>query len=121
MILLDPVVQIPALANANGPQRLSRPIAQPVLGIAGTDCLAACLTAVDNNAIGPAMACDGFSEETPCRDEVSVLAEEELDRVTDTVDGAVKVHPLATDLDVRFVDMPFAGHAPLASVEALQQ
>jgi len=34
---------------------------------------------------------------------------------------AVKVNPLAADLDVSFVDMPSTGYVPLPSVEALQQ
>lgn len=38
-----------------------------------------------------------------------------------TVDGAVKIHPLAADLDIRLIDMPLPGHATLAPVEMLQQ
>jgi hypothetical protein len=54
------------------------------------------------------------SEESLGRHQVTLLAEPEFDCVVDTVGGAVKVHPLAADLDVGFVDMPLAGHATLA-------
>lgn len=50
-----------------------------------------------------------------------MLAEPEFDRVADTVDGAVEIHPLTANLDVGFVEMPFAGDGTLAAVEALQQ
>lgn len=46
-----------------------------------------------------------------------LLAESAFDRAAYIVDSSVKVHRLATDLDLSFVDMPSTGHAPLASVE----
>lgn len=41
--------------------------------------------------------------------------------VADTVDGAAKGHPLAADLDVSLVHVPFPGHHALALVEEVQQ
>lgn len=65
------------------------------------------LAAVDDDAIGPVMALQGFPEEALGSQQVAVLAEPEFDRVADTVDGAVEIHPLTANLDVAFVDMPF--------------
>lgn len=67
------------------------------------------------------MTCQRFSEEPLGRGQVTLLAEPEFDCVADTVDVAVKVHPLGADLDVRLVDMPLPGHAALVPVEMLQQ
>ena len=50
-----------------------------------------------------------------------MLAEEELDRIANAVDGAVEIRPLASNLDLGFVHMPLAGDATLAPIEALQQ
>ena len=47
------------------------------------------------------MTVKSLVEEPLCRGQVPVLAEEELDRIADTVDGPVEVHPLASDFDVR--------------------
>ncbi len=48
-------------------------------------------------------------------------AEPELDRVAVAIDGAVEIFPLASDLDVSFVDMPFARYRAFALIEVLQQ
>ena len=85
---------------------MSRPVAKAVFKIAGSNCLVFCLTAVDGDAIRAAMACKRLSKETLCSRQVTVLAEEELDRVANTVDGTVEIHPLATHLDVGFVKVP---------------
>lgn len=71
--------------------------------------------------VGSAMTGQRFPEEPLGQQQVTPLAESEFNCVTYTVDGEVKVNPLTTDLNVRFVDMPIAGHASLASVEAHQQ
>ena len=47
------------------------------------------------------------------RQQVTMLAEEELDRVAQAVDGAVEVHPPATDPDTCLDYMPFAANARL--------
>ena len=62
-----------------------------------------------------------LAEEALGRRQVSTLAEPEFDRVADAVDGAIKIHPLAADLDVGLVEMPLAGHRTLAPVETPQQ
>lgn len=63
------------------------------------------LAAVDD-AMGPVMAVQRCPEEALGGQEVAMLAEPEFDRVADTVDGAVEIHPLTANLDVGFVDMP---------------
>lgn len=79
------------------------------------------LAPVDDDPIRSAMTLQPLSEEAlGCR-QVALLAEPKLDCVTDSVDGAIEIHPLAADLDVGLVDMPFAGHATLAPVETLEQ
>ena len=62
-----------------------------------------------------------LAQEAFGRRQVTVFAEEELDRVANTVDGAVEIHPLAANLDVGFIPVPPAGQRSLASVEALEQ
>src|SRR5688500_8352359 len=53
--------------------------------------------------------------------EVTPFAEPELNRVAVDVDGAVKIHPSAPDLDVCLINMPFARDRPLALIELFQQ
>ena len=67
------------------------------------------------------MTVESLVEEPLCHGEIAVLAEEGLNRIANAVDGAVEIHPLAPNLDVGFVHMPFAGDAAFAPVEALQQ
>ena len=121
MILLDPVIEVLTLADPDRLQPTPGSILQPICGVAGNDRLPVGLAAVDDDAIGSAMTLQRLSEEPLGRRQIALLAEQELDRVADAVDGAVEIHPLAADLDVGLVHMPFAGHATLAPVEALQQ
>jgi hypothetical protein len=37
------------------------------------------------------------------------------------VDRAIEIHPASADLDVSFIEMPFASDGPLAPIELLQQ
>jgi len=104
MVLFDPVIQVLALANPDRLQPAPGAILQAVCGVARNDRLVVSLATIDDDAIRSAMTLGGFSEEALCCEE-----------------AAVKIHPLAADLDVGFVDMPFAGHATLAPVEMLQQ
>ena len=53
--------------------------------------------------------------------QITVLAEEELDRIAQAVDGAVEIRPATTNLHIGFVDMSFAGHATLAPVKTFEQ
>jgi acyl-CoA reductase-like NAD-dependent aldehyde dehydrogenase len=88
---------------------------------AGNNCLVICLTAINDDTIRAAMSRKCLSNEALCSRQVTVFAEEELDRVTHTVDGTVEIHPLAAHLDVSFVDVPLASDGTLALVETLQQ
>ncbi|MET3582650.1 hypothetical protein ABID19_005712 [Mesorhizobium robiniae] len=56
------------------------------------------LAPVDDDAIRSAMTFQRRSEETLGRRQVALLAEPKLDCVTDSVDGAVEIHPLAAAL-----------------------
>ena len=52
------------------------------------------------DALGPAMSRKRLAQEAFGRWQVSICAEEELDRVANAIDGAVEIHPPAPDLDV---------------------
>lgn len=121
VVLLDPVVQVSTFPDRDRFQPAPGTILQSICRVAGSDGFVIGLAAVDDDAIGPAMALQGFPEEALGRQQVAMLAEPEFDRVADAVDGAVEIHPLTANLDVGFVDMPFAGDGTLAAVEALQQ
>ncbi|CAH2402267.1 hypothetical protein MES5069_310003 [Mesorhizobium escarrei] len=76
--LLDPIVEVLALADADRLQRSSRSIPQTVFGVAGNDRLMIGRAAVDDDAIRSAVALQGLPEEAlGCR-QVAVFAEEEL-------------------------------------------
>src|SRR5690606_17360386 len=107
MVLLNPVVQVLILADFDRLQPASGAILQAICGVTGNDSFVVSLATIDDDAVGPAMALQRLSEEALGRRQVTQLAEPEFDRIADTVDSAVKVHPLAADLDVGFVDMPF--------------
>ena len=67
------------------------------------------------------MTLQGFPEEALRRCRVAVLAEMELNRISEAVDGSVQIHPLTTDLDIGLVDVPLAGDGALAVMETLLQ
>ena len=46
-------------------------------------------------------------KELCCR-QITVLAEPELNCVTDTIEGVIEIHPATADLDVGLVHMPFS-------------
>lgn len=117
-VLFDPVIQVFTLANADRLQPAPGGILQAICGVAGNDRLVVGLATIDDDAIRSPMTLQRLSEEAFGRGQVALLAEIEFDCVADPVDGAVKIHPLAADLDVRLVDMPLPGHATLALVEA---
>src|SRR5690606_21189990 len=106
VILFDPGVEISALADADRLQRSLRSILQPVLAIAGYDCLAVCLAAINDNALRSAVALQRLAQEAFSRRQITMLAEPEFDRVADTVDGAIEIHPAAANFDVGFVHIP---------------
>ena len=67
------------------------------------------------------MTLQGFPEEALRRCQVAVLAEMELNRIAEAVDGSVQIHPLTPDFDIGLVDMPLASDRTLALMETLQQ
>lgn len=121
MILLDPVVQIFAVADQDRGPGSRSPGCQAMRRITLDNGFPIGLAAVNDDAIRPAVASESLSDEALCRQKIPMFAETELDGVANAVNGAVEIHPLAPDLDVGFVHMPFPGYRPLAQVEALQQ
>ena len=95
MVLLDAVVEVAVSADLDPPQPTPRAIPQSICRIAGNDGFPVGLAAIDDDAIGTAVARQCFCEEALGRWQISILAEPELDRVADAVDGAIEVHPLA--------------------------
>jgi hypothetical protein len=67
------------------------------------------------------MPLKGFAQKPFGSREVSPLAEPEFNGVTVIVDCTVEIPPLASNLDVSLVDVPFASDSALTKVKALQQ
>ena len=82
--LLDPVVEVLALPDADRLEPPQRAIPKPAFAVAGNDCLAIGLAAVDDDALGAAMTLKRSAQEAFGSHQVTVFAEEELHRVTDT-------------------------------------
>lgn len=53
--------------------------------------------------------------------QIAMFAEVELDRIPKAVDGAIEIHPLATNFDIGLVHMPLRGHSALTQIKSLQQ
>ena len=53
--------------------------------------------------------------------QVAPRGEQEVNGRAMLVDGAVEIPPLPTDLDIGFINMPFAGNGSFAPIEPLQQ
>jgi len=51
----------------------------------------------------------------------TLFAETELNRITIAIDGAVSVQPVAFDLDVRLIEVPFACDLTLSPLETFKQ
>lgn len=75
VVLLDAVVQILALANADRPGSASGAISPPALDIAGDDRFAIGLTAIDDDTLGPTMSRDRLAQEALGRRQVSICAQ----------------------------------------------
>jgi hypothetical protein len=121
MILLDPIIEIGALADANGLQITPCSVLEPVCCVARQDCLPVRLDAVDDDPLRPAMPLEGLAQEPLGGREIAPLAEPELDCVAIAVDGAIEIPPLSTNFDLCFVDAPFARHWTVASIKLHQQ
>ena len=90
-------------------------------GVTGNDRLPVGLAAGDDDLIRSAMALQRRVKEALCRSVIAMLAKEELDRIANAIDSAVAIHPLASNLDVGLVHVPFTGDATLALGEVLEQ
>jgi hypothetical protein len=121
MILFDPVVQILALADADRLQWFARLFPQTAFSIAGNDCLIICLATVNEDGFRSPMTLQRLAKEAFGRQQITVLAEEKLDGVAETVDGSIQIHPATPDfVEVSCMCHFFASDA-LAPIEALQQ
>ncbi len=99
MVLLDPIVQILAPAD---PDRLQRRRERSCKRfVVSQETIASRLVWLPSMTMrsGRPMTLQRLSEEAFGRRQVALLAEIEFDGVADTVDGAIEIHPLATDLD----------------------
>ena len=121
VVLLNTIVEIGTLPDADGFQLTPRAIFEPVCGIAGQDGLAVRLAAVDHNPLRSAMPLKSLAQEPLGSGEIAPLAEPELDRVAIAVDRPVQLPPPPADLDVCLINMPFAGDWALAPIELFQQ
>src|ERR1019366_8798141 len=59
-------------------------------------------------------SCDGAFKEPACRRFVAVSGEQEVNRLTELVDGTIQVLPLAADEDIGLVDPPGCSDGALA-------
>jgi hypothetical protein len=120
MILLDTIVQVGTLPDANGFQITPCSILEPIGSIAGEDRFKVRLAAVDHNPLGSAVALERLAQEPLGSSEVSPFTEPELDRVAMAIDGTMQIPPLAADLDVGLIEKHQAvrllAHARLALV-----
>jgi hypothetical protein len=96
-------------------------VLQPALGITRQDGFLVGLTAVDDDPLGPAMPLERLAQEPSGSREVAPLAEPELDRIAIAVDGSIEIFPLASDIDVSFVNVLLGSDGSLACIEALQK
>lgn len=89
MVLLNAIVEVGALPDANGFQTVTRSVLKPICSIAGPDRLTIRLAAVDHNPLGSAMTLESLAQKAFGSGEVSPLAEPELDRITIAIDRSV--------------------------------
>ncbi len=52
-------------------------------------------------------------KETLCGSQIAPLAEQELDGVTNTVNGSIEICPLTWDFDLSLIHVPFASDGSL--------
>lgn len=92
---------------------------QPIGHIAEDDLFAVCLAAINDNTIRWRWRRSAFLKKrlAAARSRCS----EKLDCVTNAVDGAVEIHPFASNFDVCLIHLPFAGHSVFALVELFKQ
>ncbi|MBB3019130.1 hypothetical protein FHR70_002184 [Microvirga lupini] len=119
VILLNAIIEILTLPDADRLELLTCPVLKPVCRITGQDCLTVHLAAVDHDPLGPAVAFQCLAQKALCGREIASFAEPEFDGVAVAVDGAIDIPPLPSDLDVRFVDVPPADDRALTPIELL--
>lgn len=93
IILLDAIVQVSTFPDCDRLQPVPGAFLQAICRVAGHDRLVVGLAAVDDDAIGTAMAVQRLAEEALGRRQVPVLAEIEFNRVAHAVDGTIEIHP----------------------------
>jgi hypothetical protein len=121
MIQFNAVVEILALADSDRPQCSSRWISQAVFKIAGSDGVVIGLAAVDDDTFRPAMTLQDLPQEALGRRQVTIFIEREFDPIAKAADGAIRIHPLAANLDVGLVHVPLSNDAPLVPFVSVQQ
>ncbi len=99
VILLDAVVQILTLSDADGFKPAARTILEAADGVTGNDRFTVGLAAVDNDAFRPAMPSERLFEEAFGGRKVTMLAEPELDCASVAVDGPIEICPTTANLD----------------------
>jgi hypothetical protein len=100
MILLDTIVQVGTLPDANRLLITPCSILESIGSIAGEDRFTVCLAAVDHDPSRPSMSLKRLAQESLGGRQITSLAEPKLDRIAVAVDGAVEILPLAPDFDV---------------------
>src|SRR6478735_12026711 len=121
MILLNPIIEVGALADANGFQITSCSVFEPVYCVARQDRFTVGLAAINHDPLGRAVALERLPQKPLGGREIAPLAKPELDRVAMAVNCTVQVHPPPTNFDIRLVEVPLATRKPLPAVELLQQ
>jgi len=118
MILLNAIVEIGALSNPDRPHLAPRSILESVCSVAGHESLPVGLATVNDDLLGPATALECLAQDPLGRSEISPFAEPKINGIAVAVDsGALQVPPVAADLDVCLINMPFARHRSLALIE----
>lgn len=117
MILLDGVVYIFAGADRDG----SSTLLQPVLSIALYDGRPIGLATIDGDPFWAAMTGQSLADKAFGRFQIAISAEIELNRFAVAVDGTIKIHPLAFDLYIGLIQVPFTRDLSLPPVEELKQ
>ena len=80
-----------------------------------------CLASIDGNAHWPAVAGECLADKAFGSAQFTLFAQTELNGITIAIDGAVSVQPVAFELDVRLIKVPFACDLTLPPIETFKQ
>jgi hypothetical protein len=94
MILLNPIVQVGTLPDANGLQITPCSILEPIGSIAGEDRFTIGLAAIDHNPLGPPMPLERLAQDPLRGCQIAPLAELEFNRVAVAIDCSVQIPPV---------------------------